>query len=73
MIDSGWFVSSIFVKRLNNGMSVECTGIINPTIKSPSTNDCSFHLIRVNANVTKLASRTVTPTDTNVIQTLLKK
>lgn len=72
MIDNGWLVKCVLVKKLNSGISVECTGIINPTMNSPNTNDCSFHFIRVNANVTRLANNTVTATETTVIQTLLK-
>ncbi|MNI81366.1 hypothetical protein D3C73_1379730 [compost metagenome] len=73
MIESEVSVKCSLRNILNNGIKVEWTGIISPTIKSPRTSWLPFHRIRVMANVTKLASSTVNATDMTVIHTLLKK
>ncbi|MNI91751.1 hypothetical protein D3C73_1494620 [compost metagenome] len=58
---------------LNNGIKVEWTGIIIPTINKPRTNELPFHFIRVTANVTKLARSTVRIKEATVIHTLFRK
>src|SRR5690606_12302577 len=71
--ESGWSMRPATLKKLNNGIKVEWTGIIIATINNPSTNPLSFHFIRVIAKVTKLPKITVSAVAVTVIHTLLKK